>query len=649
MSVIEVSIDFGRAPGQFRVQVLDSPAGQGAAEVVLDVGALLAGRERFEKTLLLSGMPTRADLAAEEPIRGAGKSLFDALLGTGEVAGRYRAAVAVTDERGEQLRIVLRIGAPELAVLPWEAMYDTETGAYVCRQHQLVRHVPITAAAPPLTVQAPLRILGVVSAPHGLPDLDASAERDQLTRALADPIQNRLVELAWAPSAMWSELHDLLLAGSWHVIHFVGHGDFDPVRNEGVLYMTREDGSAAPVSASNFATLLHQAHPMPRLVVLNSCRGAATSTGDLFSGTAAALTRSGVAAVTAMQYSISDPAAIAFARGFYAALAQGRGVDAAVSAGRVRILGTSDQTLEWITPVLYLRGNNTRLFAVGRDEAPDKKAPDPPAVAPPAPESSEPASPAPPAPVVPAVHSGQPAKVRLRFTLKGHKGVVRQVVFSQDGRLAATVGADMIVRLWDIAEGRSSHVLNADFAAVYGVHAVPTVTFNPDGATLAVARKGTDLRMWNISTGAVGLFSAYMHRSEHIAFSPDGIMLAAADNTSVSLWEVSNRKRIHTLRHVSTVTYVAYSPDGTVLATSLANGAVVLWDPDTGQPIHTLAGLGSGSAMWRSPQTDCCSPLRARTERPGCGKPRPASAPIRWPSAAAPCSRWDSGRTAPRS
>ena len=25
--------------------------------------------------------------------------------------------------------------------------------------------------------------------------------------------------------------------------------------------------------------------------------------------------------------------------------------------------------------------------------------------------------------------------------------------------------------------------------------------------------------------------------------------------------------------------------------------------------------------MWRSPQTDCCSPLRARTERPGCGKP----------------------------
>ena len=60
---------------------------------------------------------------------------------------------------------------------------------------------------------------------------------------------------------------------------------------------------------------------MPRLVVLNSCSGAATNSQDLFSGTAAALARSGVAAVAAMQYAISDPAAVAFTRGFYAALA----------------------------------------------------------------------------------------------------------------------------------------------------------------------------------------------------------------------------------------------------------------------------------------------------------------------------------------
>lgn len=49
----------------------------------------------------------------------------------------------------------------------------------------------------------------------------------------------------------------------------------------------------------------------------------AGGTHDLFSGPAAALVHSGIHAVAAMQFSISDTAAIEFARGFYAALAHG--------------------------------------------------------------------------------------------------------------------------------------------------------------------------------------------------------------------------------------------------------------------------------------------------------------------------------------
>jgi hypothetical protein len=65
-----------------------------------------------------------------------------------------------------------------------------------------------------------------------------------------------------------------------------------------------------------------------------------------------------------MQFSISDTAAIEFARGFYAALAHGRGIDEAVRSGRIGILGIPWGALEWVTPVLYLRGEDTRLFEV---------------------------------------------------------------------------------------------------------------------------------------------------------------------------------------------------------------------------------------------------------------------------------------------
>jgi CHAT domain/TIR domain len=131
-----------------------------------------------------------------------------------------------------------------------------------------------------------------------------------------------------------------------------------------VLALTREDGRADLVAAHRLVDLLRQARPMPRLVVLNSCSGAESGATDLFSGSAAALVRGGVSAVAAMQYEISDPAAVAFARGFYAAIARGRGVDDAVTSGRVAILGVSDRTLEWVTPVLYLRGHDTQLFVL---------------------------------------------------------------------------------------------------------------------------------------------------------------------------------------------------------------------------------------------------------------------------------------------
>ena len=300
----------------------------------------------------------------ERPLREMGQALFLALLGAGDVAGRYRASAALAAERGQGLRVVLRVGTPALAGLPWESMYDAAAGGYVCRRDQLVRRIPVAAAAAALTVQPPLRILGIVSSPRGWPPLDVEKEQEQLTRALAGARAAGLVEIHWAPEATWASLQDMLLSGVWHAVHFIGHGDFDADRDEGVLALVGGDGRADLVDADRLVDLLHEARPMPRLVLLNSCSGAATGVNDLFAGTAAALVRGGVSAVAAMQYPISDAAAVAFARGFYTAIAHGRGVDDATSSGRVAILGTSARSLEWVTPVMYLRGNDSRLFVL---------------------------------------------------------------------------------------------------------------------------------------------------------------------------------------------------------------------------------------------------------------------------------------------
>jgi restriction system protein len=369
--VIELAIGPDQTAGTFRVEVLRSPAGEAAAVIALDVDGLAARREQLEQAVLASAVASRAILPpTERLVRGVGETLFEALMGSGEVAGRYRASAALAAERGQGLRVVLRIDTPTLAGLPWEAMYDADVGAYVCRRDQLVRQVPVAAVAPPLTVRPPLRILGIVSSPRGLAQLDAEKEREQLARALARPLGNGLIDLQWAPEATWATLEDLLLIHEWHALHFIGHGDYDADRDEGVLALVGDDGRANFIEADRLVDLLHQARPMPRLVILNSCAGAAGGANDLFSGTAAALVRGGVSAVAAMQYQISDTAAVAFARGFYAAISHGRGVDDATASGRVAIIGTRARTLEWVTPVTYLRGHDSRLFILPSTSSP---------------------------------------------------------------------------------------------------------------------------------------------------------------------------------------------------------------------------------------------------------------------------------------
>ncbi|MDT5169665.1 MAG: hypothetical protein QOD02_2996 [Mycobacterium sp.] len=362
--IIELEMSAGPGPGQFITRVVDAPSGgEPSAVVQLDVEGLLRDRYALEMTVLASAVAGRRIASApEQELRRVGLLLFDALL-SGPVLGTYRASVGIAQQRDEPLRLVLRLADPKLAALPWEALFDPEIEAYICRKEPLVRHVPAPFTPQPLKVAPPLRILGLIASPRGMPALDVTAERDNLSRALAGPISEGLIHLEWLEQATWETVQEKLLSDHWHVLHFVGHGDYDLKTDQGVLALVGPGGQANLVGADQLVDLLNQAQPTPRLVVLNSCSSGEEGTQDLFSGTAAALVHSGIGAVAAMQFTVSDPAAIAFAQGFYVAIAHGRSVDEASRSGRIGIL-QAPGTLEWVTPVLYVRGENTQLFRV---------------------------------------------------------------------------------------------------------------------------------------------------------------------------------------------------------------------------------------------------------------------------------------------
>ncbi len=357
---LEIEIRAGATPGTYDVEV-DSPAGTATGTMQLDAAAILGRRRELAASVLASAVTSRSTFSTlERPVRDVGHGLFSALF-KDRVYGRYTASLQQAGSKGEPLRVVLRIRDPELAGIPWETMFDPETGEYLCQREPVVRYVEAAQPSAPLTATGPLRILCMVAAPSDLPTLDTAEERRRLDDALGELVEQGLVEVVWVEAGNWSALQQQLVSGPWHVLHVIAHGGVGP--RGGVLALEHEQtGRSAPVSAQRFARLLHACRPVPRLVVLNSCSSGESAADDLLSSTAAALVHSGISAAVAMQFAVTDPAALAFSRGFYQALSQNIAVDESVRLGRIAIDGTSEQTLEWVTPVIYLRTDDTRLF-----------------------------------------------------------------------------------------------------------------------------------------------------------------------------------------------------------------------------------------------------------------------------------------------
>jgi hypothetical protein len=155
--------------GQYAVRVIHAASGgEPVGRLQLDVDRLVDQRPGLENAVLASALRVRRRVPAEEgPLREVGQELFEALFAA-DVGNVYRASLAIARERGKKLRLVLRLTAPELSVLPWEALYDSELDAYVCRTEPLVRHIPSPYTPEPLPVELPLRILGLISSPRGM-------------------------------------------------------------------------------------------------------------------------------------------------------------------------------------------------------------------------------------------------------------------------------------------------------------------------------------------------------------------------------------------------------------------------------------------------------------------------------------------------
>ncbi len=362
---LDFDLVIDRGEGGYRARVVDSPAGQAVAEFK---GFSELELERIESfRLRVRGHQAgkrRIDSPEMQVAKKVGGDLFERLF-AGEVRACFRSSLDDVRRRPRTgLRVRLRMGsAPELADLPWEYLYDATENQFLTLSINtpLVRYLEIRRPVKALAVSPPLRVLVMISNPNDIDDLDVEQEWNQLRESLVELEERGLVALTRLETATLEELQRVLRLEDFHVFHYIGHAGFDEEMDDGLLVLETESGKSRRVRAERVGDILHDEETL-RLAILNACEGARSSRKDPFSGTAQSLIQKGIPAVIAMQFEISDRAAITFSHEFYEALAAGYPVDAALGEARKRISG--DNELEWGTPVLLMRSPDGRIFDV---------------------------------------------------------------------------------------------------------------------------------------------------------------------------------------------------------------------------------------------------------------------------------------------
>ncbi len=212
----ELEVGSGTERG-YPLVVVRSPAGEARETMCFpfDEHGLESRLKDLQIALLCSGAKLRRILSEKERVvQGFGQALFDALL-VGEVRSRYDVSFEIAADQGKGLRLKLRIHPPELAAVPWEFLYDSRRGEYVClsRNTPVVRYPELPQSVDPLRVLPPLRVLGMVVSPSDLPPLDVAGEKQRVEEAIQSLEAHGLVKLTWLEGQTWRALHQAMRRG----------------------------------------------------------------------------------------------------------------------------------------------------------------------------------------------------------------------------------------------------------------------------------------------------------------------------------------------------------------------------------------------------------------------------------------------------
>jgi len=173
---------------------------------------------------------------------------------------------------------------------------------------------------------------------------------------------------------------------------------------------------------------------------------------------------------------------------------------------------------------------------------------------------------------------------RISCPFPGHQDAVNSISFSPDGKTIASGSWDKTIKLWNIESGESQ-TLSGHTDKVWRVRYSPS-----NGNMIASASTDKTVRLWNAKSGEfLGELLGNTDIIIDLSFSPDSKKIATASlDGTIKIWDTTTKKELEILENPQGLNgsySVDFHPNGAKLAVvGYQDGSIKVWDLNTKTP-----------------------------------------------------------------